>query len=283
MHMTAKQCIFCLERPSNMTEEHVWGDWVTSHLPRTMNKHNHANVYVPRPGQPDAPDVRIRAGDPLSSQVKVVCGDCNSGWLNRIQQVARPLLLPLFEGAEHKMDADAQAKIATWITMATMTGEFLSRDPKRIAVNQVDRTWLKAQSKAPSNWCVWIGRYQWQRSMPQWTHLSSHVLNTDTLPDALNGEIDRPNTQTTTFCLGEMFAFAMSSEFPEIPRGWDWRTVPSANFKLHWIWPMKQPEVTWPPATMTDAEAQAYPVAFAHYMDDLALRAGYRTSMNETK
>jgi len=255
-----------------MTEEHVWGDWVTSHLPRTMNKHNHANVYVPRPGEPDAPDVRIRAGDPLSSQVKVVCGDCNSSWLNRIQQVARPLLLPLFEGAEHKMDADGQAKIATWITMATMTGEFLSRDPKRIAVDQVDRTWLKAQSKAPSNWCVWIGRYRWQRSMPQWTHLSSHVLNTDTLPDALTDEIDRPNTQTTTFCLGEMFAFAMSSEFPEIPRGWDWRTAPSANFKLHRIWPMKQPEINWPPATMTDAEAQAYPVAFAHYMDDLALR-----------
>lgn len=135
-----------------------------------------------------------------------------------------------------------------------------------------DRTWLKAQSKAPSNWCVWIGRYRWQRSMPQWTHLSSHVLNTDTLPDALTDEIDRPNTQTTTFCLGEMFAFAMSSEFPEIPRGWDWRTAPSANFKLHRIWPMKQPEINWPPATMTDAEAQAYPVAFAHYMDDLALR-----------
>jgi hypothetical protein len=149
--MSDKHCVFCLERPSNMTEEHVWGDWVTSYVPRTMNKHNHANVFVPRPGDPDPAELRIRAGDPLSSQVKVVCGDCNSGWLNRIQEAARPLLLPLFEGAPHTIDAKAQAKIATWIAMATMTGEFMSQDERRVAVAQADRSWLMAHSTVPSN------------------------------------------------------------------------------------------------------------------------------------
>jgi hypothetical protein len=155
--MPDKHCIFCLERPSNMTQEHVWGDWVTSHVPRTMNKHNHANVFVPRPRKPDPAEVRIRAGDPLSSQVKVVCGECNSGWLNRIQESAKPLLLPLFEGAAHSIDARAQAKIATWIAMATMTGEFMSQEERRVAISQADRSWLMAHSTAPSNWCIWIG------------------------------------------------------------------------------------------------------------------------------
>jgi hypothetical protein len=104
-----------------------------SHVPRTMNKHNHANVFVPRPGEPDPADLRIRAGDPLSSQVKVVCGDCNSGWLNRIQEAARPLLLPLFEGSSHTINAVAQAKVSTWIAMATMTGEYMSQDERRVA------------------------------------------------------------------------------------------------------------------------------------------------------
>jgi hypothetical protein len=143
-----------------MTDEHVWGDWVTSVVPRTMNKHNHANVFVPRPGEPEPADVRIRAGDPLSSQVTVVCGECNSGWLSQIQNSAKPFLVPLFEGAEHTISADAQAKIATWIAMATMTGEFMSRDPRRVAISQVDRSWLKDETTVPSNWCIWIGRYR---------------------------------------------------------------------------------------------------------------------------
>jgi hypothetical protein len=277
LFMNRKHCVFCLEAPSNMTGEHVWGDWVTSHLPRTSNKHNHANVYVPRPGEPEPAKVRIRAGDPLSSQVKVVCDRCNSGWLNRIQQKARPLLLSLFEGATHQIDADAQSKIAAWIAMATMTGEYLSQDEKRITVPPSDRDWLRAHSTAPAHWGIWIGRYPWRRAVPQWVHVSIPVINSDTLPDQLTEADRRPNTQTTAFSLGELFAFVMSSEILGIPRGWDWRTAPSANFKLHPLWPIQQPLLPWPPAAMTDVEAQAYPVAFAHYMDDLALRAGYRT------
>jgi hypothetical protein len=87
--------------------------------------------------------------------------------------------------------------------------------------------------------------------------------------------IDVAQLQTTSFCVGQLFAFAMSSQFPEIPRGWDWRTAPTAKAKLHRIWPIEKPEIMWPPAAMTDAEAQSYSVALANYMDNLALRAGY--------
>jgi hypothetical protein len=276
--MSEKQCIFCQERPSNMTDEHVWGDWVTSHVPRTMNKHTHANVFMPRPGEPDPADLRVRAGDPLSSQVKVVCEKCNSGWLSGIQNSAKPFLLPLFEGAAHQIDVEAQKKIAAWITMATMTGEYLSREPRRVAVSQVDRTWFMDHSEPLPNWSVWIGRHRWHRAVPQSSHLSLHVLDTDTLPDQLTDEPARPNTQTTAFSIGELFAFAMSSEFPEIPPGWDWRTATSARINLRRIWPIEKAAIRWPPPAMTDQHATAYPVAFAHYMDDLARKVGYQVS-----
>jgi hypothetical protein len=206
----------------------------------------------------------------------VVCGDCNSGWLNQIQQTARPLLLPLFEGRAHRIDGDAQSKIAAWIAMATMTGEYLSQDQKRVTVPQSDRDWLMAHPTAPAHWVIWIGRYRWQRAVvPQWVHLSLHVPDSDALPDRLT-EHHRPNTQTTAFCVGELFAFVMSSELPEVPPGCNWRTAPSANFKLHRIWPIEQAAIQWSPAAMTDLEAQAYPVSFAAYMEGLALRVGYR-------
>jgi hypothetical protein len=43
------------------------------------------------------PDLAAR--DPLSSQVRVVCGPCNSGWMSQLQNQAKPFLTPLFEGA----------------------------------------------------------------------------------------------------------------------------------------------------------------------------------------
>jgi hypothetical protein len=187
--------------------------------------------------------------------------------------------VPLFEGRQHDIDADVQTKIATWVTMATMTGEYMSQDPRRIAIPQAHRDWFMANASPPQGWGVWIGRYRWglgTPGVPQSAHLSLHVLDSETLPTEPLPTMPPPNTQTTSFCLGEFFAFVMSSVFPEIARGWDWRTAPSANFKLQRIWPIEQPVVHWPPPTMTDLEAAAYPVAFAHYMDDLALRVGYQ-------
>jgi hypothetical protein len=68
----------------------------------------------------------------------------------------------------------------------------------------------------------------------------------------------------------------MSSVFPEITRGWDWRTAPHAHVKLSPIWPIKNNSVCWRIADMTDDDAQSFATVFVRYSDDLALRVGYR-------
>src|SRR5258708_31591639 len=141
-------CVFCgLAR--KMTSEHVWGEWTKGYVERTANKHNHANVFVPRPSEPEPPKVRIRAGDHLDAQVRIVCSECNSGWLSQIQNAAKPLLIPLFEGSSCTLNQNSQELVATWIAMATMTGEYLSNDRQRIAIPQSDRTWLKGTGRSP--------------------------------------------------------------------------------------------------------------------------------------
>ena len=83
---------------------------------RTANKHNHANVFVPRPGEPEPANVRIRAGDDLDAQVQIVCSECNSGWLSQIQNAAKASLIPLFEGNRRTLDQDSQKFVATWVS-----------------------------------------------------------------------------------------------------------------------------------------------------------------------
>ena len=275
MSGTAKRCIFC-QLPKKMTNEHIWGDWTKDYVERTSNKHDHAQVYVPKPCEPEPADIRIRAGDPLNSQVHVVCADCNSGWMSRIQKAAKPILVPLFDGKACTLSESDQVIISAWIAMATMTSEYLSRDKRRIAVTQTDRKWLMDCQSAPSGWCIWIGRYKRQNWPTQWVKASFPVLNTDDLPDVVSDDDRRPTLQTTAFTIGQLFAFSMSSHFPEIPPGWDWRTAPRARDLLRRIWPPTGWAIKWPPNSLTDTDGQSFGQAVIKYFDDLAVRKGYR-------
>jgi hypothetical protein len=258
-----------------MTSEHVWGEWTKGYVTRTANKHNHANVFVPKPGQPEPADVRIRAGDHLDAQVHVVCSDCNSGWLSQIQNDAKPILVPLFEGGTITLDETAQRLVATWVAMSTMTGEHLSREERRLAIPQSDRTWLMERRTPPPGWCIWIGHYPRGGNTMQWVKASFPVVNADELPDNIADQDLTPTMQTTAFSVGNLFAFAMSSHFPEIPKGWDWRTAPRARDLLKSIWPTSGEEISWPPLSMSDNDAQSFSTAVIRYFEDLAQRRGY--------
>lgn len=268
-------CVFCgLER--KMTSEHVWGEWTKGYVPRAANKHNHANVFVPRPGEPEPPNVRIRAGDHLDAQVRIVCSECNSGWLSRIQNAAKSSLIPLFEGRSCTLDEASQKVVATWVAMATMTGEYLANDQKRIAIPQSDRTWIMQNGTPPPGWAIWIGHYTRQQNPSQWVKAGFPVLNTDELPEAVSDDDRIPTLQTTAFSVGDFYAFAMSSHFPEIPKGWDWRTAPDARSLLKPIWLPTIPVIEWPPPAMSDTDALSFSSSVIRYFDDLAMRKGYR-------
>jgi hypothetical protein len=270
-----KSCIFC-EATRKMSGEHVWGDWTKDFVERTSNKHNHANVFVPEPGEPEPALVRIRAGDPLDSKVHVVCEPCNNGWLSVIQNNAKDRLVPLFRGVPCILSVDDQTAIAMWVAMATMTGEYLSADRKRLAIPQSDRRWLMERKSVPSGWHIWAGRYERKNWPAQWVKAGFPIVNADELPTEISDEDKRPTMQTTAFTVGKLFVFAMSSEFPEIPAGWDWRTAPLARTKLVKLWPATVQSIGWPPEAMSDADADAFAGAVIFYFEDLAKRQRYR-------
>ena len=119
-------CIFC-ERPAKMTNEHVWGKWLKPYAPPGVNKHELVYATLGKIGTQDKTYTQIKAGHPLNSQVRVVCAECNNGWLSGIQERAKSHMIPLIEGQQKLIGAEAQTAIATWATMATITGEHISR------------------------------------------------------------------------------------------------------------------------------------------------------------
>jgi hypothetical protein len=139
-------CIFCGSN-GKMTREHVWGEWLRQMVPAEMNKHEVRAERIGAPGTPLQAETRLRAGDPLST-VKVVCAACNSGWLSQIQERAKPYLIPLIQGQPTALGPDGQRALAAWCAMATMTGEYIDRDPTAIDVSQADRDCTRRPRRA---------------------------------------------------------------------------------------------------------------------------------------
>jgi hypothetical protein len=268
---TVPHCVFCLAT-TKLTDEHIFGQWILDFIPTSMNKHTFANVKIAKPKERPEPSVRLRAGDPLSSKAKIVCAPCNTGWMSILQKAAKPFLLPLFRGERVTLDHHTQATVSAWIAMATMTGEYIPRDPAQVAISQSDRTWLMKTGTVPPNWRIWIGHYQRRAWSGQWVHSPLEILPAEDVPSALANDTRSPNTQTTTFVVGQLYVHAMNCRFDSIIYGWDWRTAPRARRSLFQISPSVSPFAFFPLAPLTDADAFKFATAFMEYTEDIASR-----------
>jgi hypothetical protein len=98
-------CIFCGNRP--LTKEHILGQWVLEHVSRTTNKYQFGKVILGKKQKDTTEHSRMRTGDPLNANVRVVCSNCNNRWMSQIQENAKPHLIPLFKGESVWLDKKA--------------------------------------------------------------------------------------------------------------------------------------------------------------------------------
>jgi hypothetical protein len=124
----ARSCVFCGGRP--LTREHVMPRWLTSVLPEqaAFRGQDQQIVLPPEGGKPSPlilPHREMR--EPFNAlTVKAVCTSCNSGWMNGMEDTARPVLSPLIQGESRELEADDVLALASWTVktalMAQLTG-----------------------------------------------------------------------------------------------------------------------------------------------------------------
>jgi hypothetical protein len=144
--------------------------------------------------------------------------------------------------------------------MATMTGEYIDRAIESKAVTQTERDWFMKNRIPPDNWRVWIGRFQRHKWKGQWIHVNAPILGATDAPDLKPGDLAQPNTQATTFVVGELYVHVMSSTgYPELVQRWSWPFLSRLSRLLIQIWPSKESFVAWPTESMTDKDADTVP------------------------
>ena len=269
------RCIFW--EPSKphtpLDREHIWGEWLKQYVRSNINSHRLREDEIGKPGTLSKVRITPRTGEPLLTKLKIVCKACNSGWMSRIQNVAKPFLLPLIQGRRTTFGLAAQRAITAWCTMATMTGDYLSRDSTAIAISQGERDWFRDSGIPPENWKIWIGHYAGSKG--RWSHFVVPILDANSISDIKNDGFAQPNTQTTTFVIGNLFVHIISGDADTVSR-WVWPSGSPLTIKLVQITPTRESIVVWPPQSLTDFELDSISTAFERVIDGASRSFGGR-------
>jgi hypothetical protein len=199
-----KRCIFCQEE-TKLTREDFFPQWFREIYPAPADSQgSRLNAQVSW-HERDAATGEIvtkiaagklaRPGDLADQTLRIACASCNNGWMSRLQQVAKPHLIPYIKGKWARPNRSARKCISSWATMFAMVVEF--GDEPSAVVPPIERQVFMRDLSPPIGAWVLAGRLA--GDLPYWFHRRALRLTLD--PNDVAG---RPNTQLTTITLGHL-------------------------------------------------------------------------------
>jgi hypothetical protein len=160
--MNQRRCIFC--GGNRLTREHVLGDWVRR-LADIKDSASARHTFHPNDGFTRAVDF---SEPPLKWVARVVCGECNHGWVSEIDNAAAIVLTPLLQGKQRRLSSEDQGTLATWAFKAGCVIDAAALGGGGPRFPQADRSWLREHRCPPEMCAAWIT--SWPGTMTAWTH-----------------------------------------------------------------------------------------------------------------
>lgn len=235
-------CIFCGAGP--VEAEHVMPKWLQKWGLEGRGEHTIVS----------GDESKTYFAPPFTQQYKVVCKDCNTGWMARLESVAAPLLKPLMDGHARSIETFVQPVLATWAYKTTLIQDTTMVGQKLWPPFYAD---LNLNRLPHATAQVWMGKYNWLGGA------SAGALDSDdgVLPWSYTSRKDRVRSPETgerldsgpsmfygVLSLGSVFFMTCVAHDPEQP------ALPiSANVdftgdedKLLRLWPVSY-SFLWPP------------------------------------
>jgi hypothetical protein len=202
-------CLFC-QKERKLTGEHVLSDWISNYILRAFQKSVHVTAPVSfdeltgRQVEGDGTQ-RIKAGDVQSRKLKIVCSECNNGWMSAIVERAKPHLLPLLFGQWAYQTPEAREAVAAWAVLSTMVWE--RSHPETAATDRHDLDYMRTDQKPTERWRVWIGTSATRLETAIHHRGALLVVDDD---DRIHGPC---NTQVTVIAIGHLMAVTARCPF----------------------------------------------------------------------
>ena len=238
--MTREFCVFC-GREGKLTKEHAWPKWLRTVVPGALEvaPHVHEDAFG---------HVRRWLGIAFSDEARRTCGNCNNGWMSRLERDAQPLITALILGQSQSLESGLLLVIARWITKTAL---MLRYTHQSMFIPPSHYRELYSRQQPPKDCRVWVTcATDWRDEVAD-NHFPFRLVEPPKpKPDSLNA-------YGITMRVGKFVAQVFGHE---VAMALNISGVPAYMAE---IWP-HQTLTTWPPArTLSEGEADAAMLVFA--------------------
>lgn len=162
MSKDGRRCVFC-GGGGKLTREHVWPRWLESVLGTSRPHPVHVFLREGRPWRRPwtAPDFSITA--------RVVCRDCNGGWMSALESAAKPLLTPMIEASQRvALTPQGQRVVGAWSLKTAMMMQQAEGADQSIPPR--DYGWVYKHGEPPIGVQVLLGQFVPEESQIRYDH-----------------------------------------------------------------------------------------------------------------
>lgn len=188
-------CAFC-GYSGKLTGEHVLGDWLGK-IGLDQDPVAHGAGALNRLGR----EFGVRP--PFRQTVRDVCGDCNNGWMSRLENLARRTLTSLILGKPGVISLEDQGAVAAWAQKTALTALLVSSEEDRaegygVPAPEYHALYARRNDAQPlADSRFWIGRYEGVRG---WSvRITPLAVCVDGMP-----EPDQPQGYAMTVVIGQL-------------------------------------------------------------------------------
>jgi hypothetical protein len=223
-------------------------------LPATAEYNEEIINFTPSPDKKVKEVItRSRQGAAYTKKIEVVCEECNSAWMNRLDTRARSFVGPMIKGQFVALNELARIWLAKWVTLKVLVLEQerpigTPASPIHPQSALVD---FKDAQLIPSGIRIWIGHGggpQWQTRMSRWSGGIS-LIEGESLPADFRPPVGARNIESVTWGVGHLRLFAIGTTDLDVHN----RLVYDMGSMIP-LWPIGKTDIVWPPSfDTTDA------------------------------
>jgi hypothetical protein len=143
-----RQCAFC---PStNLTQEHVWGNWVNGVIPKT--------TFTTRRKTSQEGDFTQWQTIGINQTARIVCESCNNHWMSDLEtEEAKPAMSDMIRyGGAVSLLSRGMASITAWAFKMTVIANFVGLLKNEPYFSNSERYRFATTLKVPSGVQMWL-------------------------------------------------------------------------------------------------------------------------------
>lgn len=150
----ARTCIFCAKKANS--GEHLWSQALHADIAKYIGKSGNTPSHTASavPGQNPIDRLKLLNGELYKITINCVCTLCNNGWMNRLDELVRPLVLDLINARPLDFDREQARFLASWVAMKMMVAE--QHYPDTAAFKSSDHANFYLTGQPPVGFSLWL-------------------------------------------------------------------------------------------------------------------------------